>query len=75
MSKSFEELIQEGWRCPICKRVYSPYTPMCYYCGFGEQTTVTSTGTNISPGYMTPVTYCESSKTIPNDDKTTTRGR
>lgn len=24
---------QQGWQCPICKRVYSPYTSMCYYCG------------------------------------------
>lgn len=24
---------QQGWQCPICKRVYSPFTPMCYYCG------------------------------------------
>lgn len=23
----------QGWQCPICKRVYSPTTPFCYYCG------------------------------------------
>lgn len=23
----------QGWQCPICKRVYSPYTQMCPYCG------------------------------------------
>lgn len=23
----------QGWQCPICKRVYSPSTPMCFYCG------------------------------------------
>lgn len=22
-----------GWQCPICKRVYSPTTPCCFYCG------------------------------------------
>lgn len=22
----------QGWQCPICKRVYSPFTPMCYHC-------------------------------------------
>lgn len=22
----------EGWRCPVCGRVYSPTTPMCFYC-------------------------------------------
>lgn len=33
---------QQGWQCPICGRVYSPITPMCYYCG-GEQKTITYT--------------------------------
>lgn len=33
----------QGWQCPICKRVYSPTTPMCYYCGNGVVTTKTST--------------------------------
>lgn len=23
----------QGWQCPICKRVYSPSMPMCFYCG------------------------------------------
>lgn len=23
----------QGWQCPVCKRVYSPSTPMCYCCG------------------------------------------
>jgi len=23
----------QGWQCPICKRVYYPYTQMCPYCG------------------------------------------
>ena len=36
--------IPQGWQCPICKRVYSPTTLMCMYCGREEQTIVTSTG-------------------------------
>ena len=24
--------VQKGWQCPICLRVYSPFTPMCWYC-------------------------------------------
>lgn len=36
-----ENFAQQGWQCPICKRVYSPFTTMCYYCG-GD--TVISTG-------------------------------
>lgn len=31
---------QQGWICPKCGRVYSPFTPMCLYCQ-GE-TTITS---------------------------------
>lgn len=28
----------QGWRCPICGRVYSPTTPMCFYCSNKENT-------------------------------------
>lgn len=28
-----DKFIQQGWQCPICGRVYSPSTAMCYYCG------------------------------------------
>lgn len=34
-------IAQQGWQCPLCKRVYSPDTPCCWYCG-GESTTTTS---------------------------------
>ena len=33
----------QGWQCPICGRVYSPSTPMCYYCSRKTETTTTST--------------------------------
>ena len=33
---------QQGWQCPICKRVYSPTTMMCMYCGNTELATATS---------------------------------
>ncbi len=36
-------LAQQGWQCPICKRVYSPFTPCCLSCG-AEGSTKTSTG-------------------------------
>lgn len=32
MSYDFNGFAQPGWQCPICKRVFSPFTPMCYYC-------------------------------------------
>ena len=38
--------VQQGWQCPICKRVYAPSTPMGWYCG-EEGRTKTSTTTNI----------------------------
>lgn len=30
--KAFTNYMQ-GWECPKCGRVYSPYTHMCPYCG------------------------------------------
>lgn len=38
-------IAQQGWQCPVCGRVYAPFTPMCYYCG-GEQKIETSIGTD-----------------------------
>lgn len=35
----------QGWQCPICKRVYSPFTQMCLYCGNQETQTTTSSNT------------------------------
>lgn len=28
--------VMQGWQCPICKRVYSPFTQMCLHCGNQE---------------------------------------
>lgn len=33
--------VMQGWQCPICKRVYSPFVRMCMYCGNGEVETIT----------------------------------
>lgn len=30
---------EQGWQCPICKRVYNPRQEMCLYCGPNEKTT------------------------------------
>ena len=27
---------EQGWQCPLCKRIYSPRQEMCLYCG-GEK--------------------------------------
>ena len=33
----------KGWQCPICGRVYSPTTPMCFYCGNKSESTQVAT--------------------------------
>jgi len=39
---------QQGWQCPLCKRVYSPSTPCCFYCGAeGMAKSVTTTTLDI----------------------------
>lgn len=27
---------EQGWQCPICRRVYNPRQEMCLYCGGGS---------------------------------------
>lgn len=41
-------LAQQGWQCPICKRVLAPFVPECPCGGQGMQTTITTTGTDKS---------------------------
>lgn len=42
----FNYYAQQGWQCPICKRVYSPSTLCCFYCG-AESKVTTSTSARI----------------------------
>ena len=52
----FEEIYAtQGWQCPICKRVYSPMTPMCLYCG-GLETTTTASGSGVT---YNPCSNCQ----------------
>lgn len=38
-----------GWVCPKCGRVYSPSTPMCWYCGDKQITNIpNTTGTPVN---------------------------
>lgn len=39
----------KGWQCPICGRVYSPTTPMCFYCGNKPESTQTITPQKVNP--------------------------
>lgn len=42
---------QQGWICPKCGRVHSPYTQMCPYCQPDNITrTINSPNTNIEKG-------------------------
>lgn len=65
-------IAQQGWQCPLCKRVYSPFTPCCLYCG-AEGMTKTSTDTN-STGYVDwqQQQSITTAKYIPREDTTTT---
>lgn len=42
---NFEVGAQQGWQCPVCKRVYAPFVTKCLYC---ERNTVTNIGSEIS---------------------------
>lgn len=41
--KSYASL---GWKCPECGRVYSPTTPMCFYCGGNKTSNINTTYNN-----------------------------
>jgi len=43
-----KEFVQQGWQCPICKRVYAPSIPMCFYCG-NDLKNETSTDSTTEP--------------------------
>lgn len=44
-----DKFAEQGWQCPVCKRVYSPTTPMCFYCGNDVPCTVSSVTANGGP--------------------------
>lgn len=43
---------QQGWICPKCGRVFSPYTMMCPYCKKEEMSNSTN---NIPPSDNIPI--------------------
>lgn len=68
-----------GWVCPKCGRVYSPSTPMCWYCGDKQITNVPNTTgtpvnwdeylrkTIINSNDTPPVTYSITTNSEDND--------
>ena len=59
MSYEFSMFAQQGWQCPICRRVYSPSTPMCWYCGNGETITTNNINIKMNNEQKTPSTDTE----------------
>lgn len=39
---------EQGWQCPVCKRIYSPRQEMCLYCGPNEKNKTVNVGEWIS---------------------------
>jgi len=44
----YQQLPQQGWQCPVCLKVYSPSTPMCF-TNHNNMTTLTTTATTKKP--------------------------
>lgn len=66
------QTIQQGWQCPICKRIMSPFQPCCVYCiaspatpigGAGGNSWQTISGTKIEIGDNVAMT-CQNCKGI-----------
>ena len=55
--------VPQGWQCPICKRVYSPMTPSCYFCPEKMDITITTTATNAT----TETTVGDTKETMERD--------
>lgn len=60
---NYDFFAPKGWQCPKCGRIYSPSTPMCWYC---DGQTVTN-----SPTTSTPINWDEYlRKTVISSDDT-----
>lgn len=45
--------IQQGWQCPLCKRIYAPFVTECFYCPRSNITYTTLMEEPISPSKST----------------------
>ena len=63
------QLIPQGWQCPVCKRVYSPMTPMCYSCGNFRETITTHYTTTPTTLEAFVKTYGKTPEEILKEDK------
>lgn len=62
----------EGWRCPVCGRVYSPTTPMCFYCSNKEVTYRSGTSTDDSQWWEEYLKKSQTGKSANDNPSTTT---
>lgn len=46
--------IQQGWQCPVCKRIYAPHIPSCHECN--KQVVEFDTRTVSSDDFPKPIT-------------------
>lgn len=49
---------QQGWICPKCGRVYSPFTQMCLYCKPNNTTTISNLVTETGMKYLEILFEC-----------------
>ena len=49
----------QGWVCPKCGRVYSPSTPMCWYCGGGRGSIINAPTTKVDWTLPQTITTCD----------------
>ena len=59
------DFIPKGWQCPVCRRVYSPGTSMCMFCGGDIVTTTNADQRTISWPAQTTGTKAEPQKLEP----------
>ena len=67
---------EQGWQCPICKRVYNPRQEMCLYCGGGSISSPVTPTKPIRQGgeisWDTISGYCDNLNSVTHAINTTT---
>lgn len=50
----YPAMVQQGWQCPCCRRVYSPTIPMCFTCGQGGEVSTAEKKSEVSVDSVSP---------------------
>ena len=50
---------EQGWQCPLCKRIYSPRQEMCLYCGGEKKESININGPFIDYPFEINTTKCK----------------